>query len=120
MTRAIDRHVVVEARHLDLTTLNDVFLTFHYRGDRALAMLNGALVTDHLYASAPWQIGLKRYAALLQEHALYVTFFSMRKEAPYLGALEPAVRPDFATTEEYLDLHRLEILPEYKVRVALP
>jgi hypothetical protein len=48
-----------------------VFVTFDYRGDRAGCMMNGELQTDHLYTSAPWTVGLKRYAEALKTSEMY-------------------------------------------------
>ncbi|OYX80127.1 MAG: hypothetical protein B7Y83_18785, partial [Flavobacteriales bacterium 32-34-25] len=57
-----DRHFVLKANNLDLTKINDVFITFDYRGDRGICMMKGELQTDNLYTSAPWTVGLKSSA----------------------------------------------------------
>ena len=66
-----DRHFILDADSLDLTNLNDAFVKFNYRGDRALCFLNGELQTDNLCIGEPWLIGLKRYAKQLQSHDIY-------------------------------------------------
>jgi hypothetical protein len=62
---------VLKAASMDWSKVNDVFVTFDYRGDRAGCMMNGELQTDHLYTSAPWTVGLKRYAEALKTSEMY-------------------------------------------------
>lgn len=114
-----DRHFVLRAPNIDWTKINDVFITFNYRGDRALCMMNGELQTDDLYTSKPWTIGLKRYADALKMHEMYFHFIPMAKDAPYLSYLDINVIPDFGNTREFLEIKKPVTQVEYKFEVEL-
>jgi hypothetical protein len=117
--RTDDRHLVLNARELDLTGLNDVYVKFNYRGDRALCFLNGELQTDNFCIGEPWLIGLKRYALNLQAHDMVLYFIPMRRDAPYLGYFEKNILPDFSAGNEFLEIQEPEIIPEYKINLTL-
>jgi hypothetical protein len=119
LTRTDDRHYVLNARNLDLTSLNDVFIKFDYQGDRALCFLNGELQADNLYIGEPWLIGLKQYATKLQEHEMYFYFIPMLSDAPYLSYFDKALLPDFSARNDFLKIIDPEIIPEYKVSLIL-
>ncbi|MTH17680.1 beta-galactosidase [Flavobacterium sp. LC2016-01] len=112
-----DRHFILDAKDLDLSKLNDVFVKFDYRGDRAICMLNGEIATDNLYTSEAWQVGLKRYQTALKQNEMYFYFMPMLKDAPYLEYLDKNVLPDFSKTKEFLEIKTPEIIPEYKVSI---
>ena len=117
LTRIDDRHIVLDAKNLELTNLNDVYIKFDYRGDRALCFLNGELQTDNLYFGESWLIGLKRYVTQLQTGDMYFYFIPMHKDAPYLSYFDEDVLPDFSTTRDFLEIKEPEIIPEYKVNL---
>jgi beta-galactosidase len=112
-----DRHFVLKAQNVDWTTFNDIFITFDYRGDRGLCMMNGELQTDNLYTSKPWTVGLKRYATALNNNEMYFYFIPMAKDAPYLGYLDKEVIPDFGNKKEFLEIKTPKIVTEYKVNI---
>lgn len=112
-----DRHFVLKAKNLDLTKINDVFITFDYRGDRGICMMNGELQTDNLYTSAPWTVGLKRYAEALKNYEMYFYFLPMAKDAPYLSYLDKEVVPDFGDKKEFLEIKTPKVTTEYKVNI---
>lgn len=114
-----DRHFVLNAHNFDFSAVNDIFIRFDYRGDRAVCMLDGELATDNLYTSKPWIIGLKRYADQLKNYEMYFYFLPMRKDAPYLGYLEKEVLPDFRESKEFLEIKTPKIIPEYKISIEL-
>lgn len=114
-----DRHFVLDASSFDFTKLEDVFVKFDYRGDRAVCMLNGELVADNLYTSQTWKISLKRYSEILKEKEMYFYFLPMKKNAPYLNYLEKDVIPDFTNINEFLVINPPEIIPEYRVNAEL-
>jgi beta-galactosidase len=118
-TRTDDRHMVLNARDLDLTNLNDVYIKFDYRGDRAMSFLNGELQTDNFCIGEPWLIGLKRYATQLQTSDMYFYFMPMLKDAPYLSYFNKEVLPDFSTVRDFLEINEPEIIPEYKVSIMI-
>ena len=66
-------------------------------------MMKGELQTDNLYTSAPWTVGLKRYAQALKENEMYFYFIPMQKDAPYLSYLDKEVVPNFGDKNEFLD-----------------
>ncbi|MDR6845776.1 beta-galactosidase [Flavobacterium granuli] len=119
ITQFDDRHFILDAKDLDLSKLNDVFIKFDYRGDRGVCMLNGEIATDNLYTSEAWQLGLKRYQSALKQNEMYFYFMPMQKDAPYLEYLDKNVVPDFLQAKEFLEIKTPEIIPEYKVSVEL-
>jgi hypothetical protein len=114
-----DRHFVLDASKFDFTKLEDVYIKFDYRGDRAVCMLDGELVADNLYTSQPWKVSLKRYSEILKKKEMYFYFLPMKKNAPYLNYLEKEVIPDFTNINEFLVINPPEIIPEYRVNAEL-
>jgi len=114
-----DRHFVLKAQTVDWTKLNDIFITFDYRGDRGICMMNGELQTDNLYTSKPWTVGLKKYAEALKTNEMYFYFMPMTKDAPYLSYLDKEVIPDFGNKKEFLEIKTPQIKTEYKINIKL-
>jgi hypothetical protein len=112
-------HFVLKAGSLDLSKANDVFITFDYRGDRGICMMNGELQTDDLYTSKPWTIGLKKFQESLKTNDMYFYFMPMAKDAPYLNYLEKEVLPDFGDKKSFLEIKKPSISVEYKVNILL-
>lgn len=112
-------HFVLKSGSLDMSKVNDVFITFDYRGDRGICMMNGELQTDDLYTSKPWTIGLKKYQEALKTSDMYFHFLPMAKDAPYLSYLDKEVLPDFGDKKSFLEIKQPLILVEYKVNVIL-
>ncbi|WP_140486991.1 beta-galactosidase [Flavobacterium sp. GSA192] len=119
LIQADNSHFVLKAGSLDLSKINDVFITFDYRGDRGICMMNGELQTDDLYTSKPWTIGLKRYQEALKTTDMYFYFMPMQKDAPYLSYLDKKVLPDFSDKKSFLEVKQPQISVEYKVDVEL-
>lgn len=119
LVQADNAHFVLKAGSLDLSMLNDLFITFDYRGDRGICMMNGELQTDNLYTSKPWTIGLKRYQQALKTNDMYFYFVPMLKDAPYLSYLDKEVMPDFSKQKSFLEVKQPTITVEYKVTVKL-
>ncbi len=113
-----DRHFVLKAPDTDWSKVNDIFITFDYRGDRAVCMMNGELQTDNLYSSQPWTVGLKRYGEALKTNEMYFYFIGMAKDAPYLNYLDKEVIPDFGNKKEFLEIKKPVINVEYKVGLS--
>lgn len=112
-------HFVLKSGSLDLSKVNDVFITFDYRGDRGICMMNGELQTDDLYTSKPWTIGLKKFQEALKTTDMYFYFMPMAKDAPYLNYLDKEVFPDFGDKKSFLEIKKPLISVEYKVNVVL-
>lgn len=119
LIQADNSHYVLKAGSLDLSKLNDVFITFDYRGDRGICMMNGELQTDDLYTSKPWTVGLKRFQESLKTSDMYFYFMPMQKDAPYLSYLDKKVVPDFGDKKSFLEVKQPQILVEYKVHIEL-
>ncbi len=114
-----DRHFVLKAANVEWTKVNDIFITFDYRGDRGICVMNGELQTDNLYTSKPWTVGLKRYAEALKTNEMYFYFMPMAKDVPYLSYLDKDVIPNFGNKKEFLEIKTPEINTEYKVNIDL-
>jgi len=119
LIQADKAHFVLKAGSLDLSNLNDVSITFDYRGDRGICMMNGELQTDDLYTSKPWTIGLKRFQQALKTNDMYFYFVPMLKDAPYLSYLDKEVVPDFSKQKSFLEVKQPTVSVEYKVSVKL-
>jgi beta-galactosidase len=117
LVQATDRHFVLQAPDMDWAAVNDVFVTFDYRGDRGICMMQGHLQTDDLYSSKPWSVGLKRYADALKTNDMFFYFVPMAKDAPYLSYLEKEVVPDFGDKREFLEIKKPEIITEFKITI---
>jgi hypothetical protein len=114
-----DRHFVLKAKGVDWTKMNDVFVTFDYRGDRGICMMNGEQLTDNFYTSKPWIVGLKRYATALKNSEMYFYFMPMSKDAPYLSYLDKTVIPDFGSRKEFLEIKTPLIETEQRINIEL-
>ena len=112
-------HFVLKASAVDWTKVNDVFITFDYRGDRGICMMGGILQTDNFYTSRPWTVGLKRYADDLKNKEMYFHFVPMQKDAPYISYLDKEVVPEFGTKKEFLEIKKPTIKAEYKIGIEL-
>ena len=119
LLQADDSHFVLKAASLDLSKVNDLFITFDYRGDRGVCMMNGDLITDNFYTSKPWIIGLKQFQQALKTSDMYFYFTPMFKDAPYLSYLDKEVLPDFSNKKSFLEIKQPLISVEYKVNVVL-
>jgi len=120
LIQADNSHYVIKAGSADLSKVNDLFITFDYRGDRGICMMNGELQTDDLYTSKPWTIGLKKYHEALKTSDMFFYFLPMFKDAPYLGYLDKGVIPEFTDDKKgFLEIKKPEISVEYKVNVSL-
>lgn len=117
LIQADNSHYVLKAGSLDLSKVNDVFITFDYRGDRGICMMNGELQTDDLYTSKPWTVGLKRFQEALKTTDMYFYFMPMLKDAPYLSYLDKKVLPDFSDKKSFLEVKQPQISVEYKANV---
>ena len=118
LIQADNSHYVLKSGSLDLSKVNDVFITFDYRGDRGICMMNGELQTDDLYTSKPWTVGLKRFQEALKTSDMYFYFMPMQKDAPYLSYLDKKVVPDFGDKKSFLEVKQPQISVEYKISVG--
>ncbi len=115
VTRISDRKYTVKMER-ELGDLNDLFLEIDYTGDRGLAFINGALITDHFYHDRTWEIGLRSFARSLQDHPMILVFHPMQADMPYLGDLQTI--PEFEDGS-YLKIGHINAVPEYRAVLHL-
>ena len=99
----------------DISQLNDVFVNIDYVGDRGLAFIDGALITDHFYQERKWELGLKSIASKLKDNKMVLVFHPMYNDYPYLKDLKTL--PTFENGK-YLKVNGADIQPEYKAIIG--
>ena len=95
----------------DISELNDVFIEIDYVGDRALAFINGEMITDHFFHERIWEIGLRTFANRLKKHEMLMFFHPIHSDYNYLGDLKRKIEFDKG---RYLKVHDFRVIPEYK------
>ncbi|HYQ57955.1 MAG TPA: beta-galactosidase [Draconibacterium sp.] len=98
----------------DISNLNDVFVEADYIGDRAMAFIDGKLITDHFYQGRKWEIGLKSFESQLAGNNMTLFFHPMHADYEYLKDLNNI--PEFEDGR-YLKVNGFDIIPEYKTRL---
>ncbi|WP_167606214.1 beta-galactosidase [Maribellus sediminis] len=98
----------------DISKLNDVFVEADYVGDRALAFIDGELITDHFYQERKWELSLKKIAPRLTDNEMVLIFQPMYPDYEYLNDLHHV--PDFKN-RSYLEIKGFEVVPEYKTNL---
>ena len=118
-SRAIGgRRLAIRIRQPERPQVNEYFLKINYVADVAMAFINGTMVLDQFYHGVPWLIGLKRFSQSLQATGEMNFYFRpLSKNASFLNDLPPSARPDFSRQSKVLRIARIEIIPEYKVRI---
>ena len=112
------RRLAVRIQQPEKPQVNEYFLKINYVADVAMAFINGTMVLDQFYHGAPWLIGLKRFSQPLQATGEMNFYFRpLSKNASFLNDLPPSARPDFSQQNKLLHIDRIEIIPEYKVRI---
>jgi hypothetical protein len=98
-----------------LNDLSDAFLRIAYVGDTARLYAGGRLLDDDFYRGTVWEIGLKRFLPDITGVPLELKILPLRKDAPmYLPA---SAWPDFGSASSLGTVKRIEISPEYEVRL---
>lgn len=97
-----------------LAGVNDAYLQIHYSGDVVRLFAGTELIDDAYYNGQRWEIGLKRYASLLDK-PLTLTLLPLRQDAPIY--LEPEFTPKFAGAAQLAELGNIEIVPEYALQL---
>lgn len=101
----------------DISGLNDVFLETDYIGDRALAFIQGEMITDHFFHERIWEIGLRNFAARLKGHDMLLFFHPIHSNFNYLGDLKRNIEFE---NGRYLKINGFRIVPEYKTMITHP
>jgi beta-galactosidase len=98
-----------------LNANTDSILRFDYTGDVARILLNGKLVTDDFYNGNMWDMGLRRHSPQVLEADLRVQILPLQKHAPIY--MHTSARPDFGNQKSIAGLHRVEVIPQYRVEL---
>jgi hypothetical protein len=72
------------------------------------------LIDDAYYNGLSWEIGLKRYAALLDK-PFTLTLLPLRQDAPIY--LEPDAVPKMSVGSQIAELGSVEVIPEYALQL---
>jgi len=101
----------------DIAALNDVFLEIDYVGDRALAFINGEMITDHFFHERIWEIGLRSFTKQLKTQEMLLFFHPIHAGYSYLGDLKRTLQFE---NGRYLKVNDIRVVPEYKTKILLP
>lgn len=108
-----DRKYTVQL-HTDISGLNDVFLESDYVGDRAMAFIDGEMITDHFYHNRTWEIGLRHFAPRLKNNEMVLIYHPIYSNYNYLVDLKK--KPEFVDGR-YLEVNDFRVVPEYKTKL---
>jgi hypothetical protein len=97
-----------------LRNVSDVYLRIAWQGDVARLFAGTTMLDDQFFDGTDWQIGLKRFAALLGRK-LTLTILPLRQDAPIY--LEPWAKPEFHGAAEVSRVTRIDLVPEYEVKI---
>lgn len=98
----------------DLTGLNDIFLETDYIGDRAMAFINGEMITDHFFHERSWEIGLRNFVPDLKQHEMLLFFHPIYSSYSYLGDLKRTIEFE---NNKYLKVNGFKVVPEYLTKI---
>jgi beta-galactosidase len=98
--------------HAGLEGLHDVFLETDYVGDRAMAFVNGRMVTDHFFHERKWELGLRNIAHELTSSELLLFFHPIYSTYGYLGDLKRTLE---FNGDRFLKVNEIRAIPEYSV-----
>jgi beta-galactosidase len=98
--------------------INDFFLNVDYKGDDAMAFINGELVADDFYYGKTWQIGLKKLMDMPDHKEMVFYFRPLYAKAPFYEDFSADLIPDFSTNKHFLKINEITIKPEYKVKIS--
>src|SRR5690606_28143451 len=98
----------------DLSGLNDIFLETDYVGDRAMAFINGEMITDHFFHERIWEIGLRNFMPNLKQHEMLLFFHPIHSSYSYLGDLKRSIEFE---NNKYLKVNGFKVVPEYSTKI---
>lgn len=98
--------------------VSDLILSIDYIGDTGAAFANGSMIADNFYNGSPWQIGLKRYAELVQSEGIYFYLQPLSGNATYLQDLPENIHLDFSKGD-ICRLNDIRVIPEYFVTFTM-
>ncbi|MGH8254398.1 MAG: hypothetical protein ACRES2_10155 [Steroidobacteraceae bacterium] len=97
-----------------LQGVGDAYMKIHYVGDIVRLFSGTELIDDAYYNGLDWEIGLKRYSALL-EQPFTLTLLPLRQNAPIY--LEPDAVPKVSVGSQIAELGSVEVVPEYALQL---
>lgn len=115
--RAGENKYVVSFPKDALRGVSDLLLRILYRGDTALAFLDGELIADNFCNGLPWEIGLKRFAPEVVEKGLVLVFRPLRHGGMKNVSSQFAARFRFEGNEK-LVVRSIDALPEHRVSLV--
>lgn len=96
--------------------LHDVFLETDYVGDRAMAFIDGQMVTDHFFHDRTWELGLRNFASELKSKEILLFFHPVYSTYGYLGDLKTKLE---FVNNQYLKVNGIKAVPEYSAEIKL-
>jgi hypothetical protein len=93
---------------------SDAYLLIDYRGDVGRLFSGTEMIDDHYYNGLTWEVGLKRFASLLDK-PFTLTVLPMRQDAPIY--IEPEYQLHLAPGAQAAEIVRVRIEPEYRLRI---
>jgi beta-galactosidase len=100
-----------------LAGLSDAFLRISYTGDIGRLYAGKRLLDDDFYNGAVWEVGLKRFSAILADGALEIKVQPLRRNMPIY--LPQNAWPDFDASEAVGNILSLELQGEYEASFAV-
>ena len=96
--------------------VKDFFLRVDYDGDLARLSADRKLLDDNFYNGEPWEIGLRRFRASVDESPITLSILSRRKDAPIF--LERPFREE--GEGQVMKLNHVQLIPQYELSFDLP
>jgi len=111
--RAASWQISVPARALD--GVSDIFVKVDYLGDVAHLNQGQRLFADDFYKGTPWEFGLKRYLRGTSAVKMVLRVMPLRADAPiYISSDSWRT---FQRGNEVADVRKIELFPEYELRI---
>jgi hypothetical protein len=95
----------------------DILLQIRYQGDVGYASIDGKLISDNFANGAPWEIGLRRFEALVRDQAIDLYITPLRAGQVVASDSAMAVSQTFVG-QETATIELIEAVPQYQVRIS--
>ena len=113
-----DEKILIKVNRHEFENVNDVFLRVDYAGDRGWAFIDGTLVADNYNHGIPWELGLKRWKADMEDKGLFLRIIPWKgntKEMLFDGITFKAVEnPGQPAT-----IRSAQLIPEYAATISI-
>lgn len=97
-----------------LDGLKNLYLHLKYAGDKAYCRLGNQLVADNWFNGTQWHLALKRFGNQIENQSLHFVFTPRLPEDKVYYEIMPE-KEDLGNAE----LKRLEVVPEYEIKIKL-